>query len=207
MKDRDYFLKEEAKYIEPSMEYNEEMGGFDYPYDPLSFLSKKQFSKSQAPFRNAHYKDYDLSDAEILIFQVFIGRLSGVFRGDIYGSEIPEFVKEMRKVLESVIAKSPKFKGEVLYRLCKNDPIQFVEGEIYEPPHSLTTTKDNWRKDTNTYIITPLSADKTKAHCLYEIYNHGDENQVNFETGAKFRINKVSQEEQDNIWVFMTEIE
>ena len=68
MKDRDYFLKEEAKYIEPSMEYNEEMGGFDYPYDPLSFLSKKQFSKSQAPFRNAHYKDYDLSDAEILIF-------------------------------------------------------------------------------------------------------------------------------------------
>ena len=50
MKDRDYFLKEEAKYIEPSMEYNEEMGGFDYPYDPLSFLSQKQFNKTEELF-------------------------------------------------------------------------------------------------------------------------------------------------------------
>lgn len=161
----------------------------------------------QRPVRNAHYKDYGLSDTEILIFQVFIGRWSGFFRGDIYGPEIPELVKEMRKVLESVIAKSPKFEGEVLYRFCKKDPIQFEKGEIYEPPHSLTMTKDNWGKDTNTYIITTLSTHKTKAHCLYEIYNHGNENQVNFETGAKFRIDKVSQGEQGNRCVFMTEIE
>lgn len=207
MKDVDYFLNEETKYIEPSMEFDEEMGRFDYPYDPLSFLSQKQFSISCTPWKNAHYEDYGLSDVEILIFQVFIGRWSGVFRGDRYGSEIPELIQEMRYVLESAISKAPKFTGTVLYRFCKDDPVEFKEGNIYEPLHSLTTTKDDWGKDTNTYIITPLSADKTKAHCLYEIYNHGDENQVNFETGAKFKIDKVSQEAQGNICVFMTEVE
>lgn len=207
MKDCNFFLEEEAKYIAPSMEYNKETGGFDYPYDPLSFLSQKPFSASQSPFKNAHYKNYGLSEAEILIFHVFIGKWSRFFRGDIYGPVIPELVKEMRKVLESVIAKSPKFKGEVLYRFCKTDRTQFEKGEIYEPPHSLTTTKDNWGKDKDTYIITPLSDNKTKAHCLYEIYNHGNENQVNFETGTKFRIDKVSQGEQGNKYIFMTEIE
>ena len=207
MKDVDYFLEEEEKYIEPPMEYDGKTSEFDCPDDPLYFLSQKPFRISCTPWMNAHYEDYDLSKAEILIFQVFIGRWSGVFRGDIYGSEIPGLVKEMKRVLESVISKAPKFKGNVLYRFCKNDPVQFEEGSIYEPPHSLTTPTKDWKQCRNKYIITPLSTDKTKAHCLYEIYNHRNENQVNFETGAKFRIDKVSQGDQGNICVFMIEIE
>ena len=48
MKDIQYFLSEEEKYLissqaEPELVWNEERGEFDYAYDPLSFLRKKPF--------------------------------------------------------------------------------------------------------------------------------------------------------------------
>ena len=48
MKDIQYFLSEEEKYLassqaEPELVWNEELEEFGFSYDPLSFLGKKPF--------------------------------------------------------------------------------------------------------------------------------------------------------------------
>lgn len=189
MEDIHYFLDAERSYSEPKLGPLEDIGEFGYPYDPLSFLSKKQFELCRTPFENNNYEKYGLTDVEIIIFQVFIGCLSGVFRGDRYKEGMHELIKEMRAILESVIQKAPIFEGGKLYRFCKDDPINFCVDQIYEPPHSLTTTKDNWEQDTNVYIITTLK--DTAARSLYKLYNHGKECQVNFPSGTKFKITDI----------------
>lgn len=45
MKDTQYFLHEEEKYLaspqaNPELVWNDEYGEFDYPYDPLAFYAK-----------------------------------------------------------------------------------------------------------------------------------------------------------------------
>lgn len=58
------------------------------------------------------------------------------------------------------------------------------------PPHYITTTKDNWKWNTNEYIITPKK-EGTNARSLYKLINHGNENQVSFKRGTKFKITKI----------------
>jgi len=78
-------------------------------------------------------------------------------------------------------------------------------GEIFEPSHSLTTTTEVWENDTNMYVITLRSIDKTKAHSLYKIYNHGNETQVNFERGTQFVVENVEYTKNRKI-VYLKEI-
>ena len=52
MKDIQYFLSEEEKYLassqaEPELVWNEELEEFGFSYDPLSFLGKKPFQSFQ----------------------------------------------------------------------------------------------------------------------------------------------------------------
>lgn len=203
----DYFINAEKRYKPQEMVWLPEYDEFGYPEDPLSFLERKRFQEFHGSNNSyADYKKFELNPAEILIFQVFIADLSYVFRGDIYNGDIPELVQEMRVILESVISKTPKFSGEQLYRFCKEDPVDFNIGDIYCPPHSLTTTIDDWDQDHNVYVIQPLTAGNTKAHELYRIYNHGDEFQVNFLTGTKFRIDDIQKYKNDYVKIYMTEI-
>ena len=100
----------------------------------------------------------------------------------------------MQSCLYSLIAKSPTFTGTILYRFCvSEDKLDFKIGQHYTCPHSLTTTCDNWDKDTNRYIITPLPKSQTKAHSIFKIYNHGEENQVNFLPNTSFVITDIPQ--------------
>ena len=208
MKDVAYFLEAEDNYV-PSKEprLNEEFE-LEFPTDPLSFLGKKRFHAFSKDLEGENFKNYGLSPVEVLIFKVFLADLSWFFRGDAYNPEIPELVQEMREILEIVIAKAPVFEGAILYRFCNGrDRINWEIGEEYIPPHSLTTTADNWEQRENVYVITPLKACKTKAHSLYSIHMHGDEKQVNFLTGAKFRINLIEQDTEGFSKIYMSEIE
>lgn len=128
-----------------------------------------------------------------MIFTCFVGNISYAFRDDNYHGEVPEIVREMQIVLNSVIIKSPKFKGGILYRFTKiGDKTDFEIGDIYRPCHSLTTTTEDWEQNrSDVYVIKTLPENDTQAHSLYQIYNHGNETQVNFLRGTSFEITDI----------------
>ena len=99
----------------------------------------------------------------------------------------------MQIILNSIIIKAPKFKGNILYRFTKiGDKTNFEIGDIYQPHHSLTTTTEDWEQNrSDVYVIKTLPEDKTQAHSLYMIYNQGNETQVNFLRGTLFEITNI----------------
>ncbi len=113
----------------------------------------------------------------------------------------------MQVVLESVIKKAPKHDGGILYRfLTPNDNEILSVGDLVTFDHSLTTTTEDWKQDEHTYIITPLPKAQTNAYDLYKIYNHGDETQVNFLAGSKFRVSKVEITDQEKRVMYLDEV-
>ena len=60
-------------------------------------------------------------------------------------------------------------------------------------PYNLTCTNFDWNqaKYKDIYVITPLANGKTRSHNLYEIYEHGDEKQVDFLRDTSFKVTKV----------------
>lgn len=137
----------------------------------------------------------------------FLGPFSRYFRSDNYHTGIPEVVKEMQEVLDSAIRKAPKCECKTLYRFLNDfDRRNLHIGEVYTPTHSLTTTTEDWGKDSDMYIIAPVSNGNTRAHSLFELYNHGDETQVNFERGTKFKVVDIKDINNRTI-IFLNEIE
>ena len=95
--------------------------------------------------------------------------------------------------------KTQKKEGKTVYHFLKKKKKKDLEtGDIIEIKHSLTTTTDDWEKETDSYSIIPLPKDKTKARDIYKILNHGNENQVNFQRGAKFKVLSVTTNTDNN---------
>lgn len=209
MSDRgcEYFLEVEKNYNQtpiPDMVYIEGIG-FEFPEEPLHFLRRKPFSSLEGISTKSEGKG-GLKAEEWLMLYCFLGPFSVCFRADSYHAEIPEVVKEMQLVLDSAIRKAPKCTSITLYRFLNDfDKRDFRIGEIYVPSHSLTTTTEDWGKDTDMYIITPLQSDKTKAHSLYKLHNPANETQVNFERGTQFRVCSVKQDNNKNI-IYLNEL-
>jgi hypothetical protein len=154
-------------------------------------------------------RKYNLSEVEVLIMNCFYGNLSQYFRDDIYAQygKVPEFTKEMQTVLESFIKKAPKHKEGMLYRfLNSHDTIDFKVGDVFVPSCSLTTTNEDWNQDKNVYVITPLPETTTSAYDIYKIYNHGEENQVNFLKGTKFRVSKIEDAPNGHRRIYLNEL-
>lgn len=208
MKDIDYFLQAEIDYKQtpvPDMVYIEGVG-FEFPYEPLQFLRRSPFS-SMKEISQKNEGKYGLNTVEWIMLYCFLGPYSCYFRSDNYYEGIPDIVIEMQLVLDSVIRKAPKCVSKKLYRFLNDfDKSDFQIGETYMPTHSLTTTTEDWGKHTDMYVITPLPDGRTKAHSLFELYNHGDETQVNFERGTNFRVTDIIQDNNRKV-IFLTEVE
>ena len=57
------------------------------------------------------------------------------------------------------------------------------------------------------YVIKTLPENETQAHCLYMIYNHGQETQVNFLRGTSFEITDIEPiEGSEYKRIYMSEI-
>ena len=217
MKDIKYFINIETEFCntpEPKMYYNQELGEFTIPNEPLGFLRKQSFTLCAKPGfddshrYNTHFKQYGLTDVEILILRCFYGNISGAFRDDYYNGKIPAIAQEMQHVLDSLILKAPIYQGRILYRnLTSHDPVDFQPGDIYMPSHSLTTSIEDFKRNRDSYVITTLGAEKTHAHCLYHIYNKNNELQVNFVKGTQFQIIKTGEKENGNKVIYMKELE
>ena len=213
MKDIQYFLSEEEKYLassraEPELVWNEELEEFGFSYDPLSFLGKKPFQTFQHNNIDKENR-YGLTDVEKMILTCFLGNISYAFRDDNYCGEVPDIVREMQTVLNSIIEKAPKYKGNTLYRFTKTgDKTNFDIGDIYQPLQSLTATTEDWEQNrSDIYVIKTLPENETKAHSLYLIHYHSNETQVNFLRGTSFKITDIEPiEGTEYKRIFMSEI-
>ena len=176
--------------------------------DDLDFLQRGDIKRHFDGIRQetkAELKRKGLSDFEILMLICFVGNLSYAFRYDNYEDK-PTPIPEMCDGLDSVLNKVPIYSEEgTLYRVCTNDDkLDFYLGEEHLFPHYLTTTKSLWQIKDNLYIITPKK-DETNARCIYELRNHGNENQVTFKRGTAFVITGI-EDDGEYKKIHMTEL-
>ncbi|WP_440337389.1 hypothetical protein [Megamonas funiformis] len=139
---------------------------------------------------------FGLTKAEQVLLNMYYAQHSAKFRDDYYHGKIPEVVKQMFIGINNVVAKAPLNKDKVLYRFCHDeDPKGMKVGDVVNFPYNLTCTNFDWNqaKYKNVYVITPLPNGKTRAHNLYEIYEHGDEKQVDFLRDTSFMVTKVEE--------------
>lgn len=199
MKEIDYFrekMEDSIRSHNQSPLYEFDCGFYDNKEKPVDFLYEERFQRiieADNINRMKNLVSLNLSDSEILVLSCFMGFYSKYFRDDFYvNCEVPEVIVEMRNILNEIIKKAPKHNSGALYRfLNEYDKCDFATGDILTVTHSLTTTTEHWDKNVNNYVITPLPAHQTLAHDLYRIYNHGEENQVNFLENTSFVINRV----------------
>lgn len=180
-KNRHYKYNEVGEFVPTNM--NED----------ISFLEKGYIEKHNhiKPEKKRNLAGKGLTDFEILMLMCFEGFLSYAFRWPSYvGRNRP--IPEMCEGLDNVLDKSPEYdEGGVLYRFCTlDDKVDFQVNDFFELPYYLTTTKDNWGKSSNMYVITPKS-NNTNARSLYKLHNHGNENQVTFKRNTSFKVTKI----------------
>ena len=171
--------------------------------DDIVFLSKGYIKKHNEikPETRKDLAEKGLGDFEILMLMCFVGYLSYAFRWNSYNDKKSP-IPEMCEGLDIVLEKSPVYdEGNVLYRFCtSDDKVGFKEGDLYQAPHYVTTTKSNWDKDTHVYIITPRSVD-SNARSIYKLYNKANENQVTFKRGTSFKITKIEKGKYKKIYM------
>ena len=99
--------------------------------------------------------------------------------------------------LDSALLKIDKNSEAILYRNDSNDFKEYKVGQKITINGFFTTSKDDFDNASSIkWIITPLSSQKTKAHEIYKIYNHGSEcpypeYQIEFERGATFVVTAI----------------
>lgn len=221
VKDLDYFIEQERQFQEDHPDYGEmyyddtigEMSekGID---DRLNFLSDGVISLYKGYLEGGYIgneEQYNLNDAERVMLRMLYCRHSDLFRDDYYYEDITDVVQNMFDTLDSVVAKAPSNTEPMLYRFCHDhEPVNFQVGEIVRFPHSLTCTNYDWRQDDekNVYLVTPLSNGRSRAHNLFEIYEHGDEKQVKFLRGTSFEVTQIEKREGSGlVKVHLKEIE
>lgn len=192
-KDIQYFLEAEKNFCNEHPDYGkyrfDDIYGMSYVGDDdrAEFLVDKPFSKHLKHGESIYGKEetYGLTKAERMLLSMFYNNYSSKFRDDYYldRENMPEVISEMFVGINNVVAKAPLNKDKVLYRFCKDeDKKDMGVGDVVCFPYNLTCTNYDWHQEkyNNVYVITPLSKGKTKAHNLFEIYEHGDEKQVDF---------------------------
>lgn len=154
-----------------------------------------------------HYINPTLTEVEILSIVILEGFGSSLLiQEPLFDSSKSNGLKKVLiENLDSALRKTPANTHSVLYA---NDGFFKWDnkiGETFTVQGFFTTSKDDFDNATQIkWIIKPLPQDKTKAHEVYRIYNHGDncpypEWQVEFERGTSFRITDIKKGERCDI--------
>ena len=149
-----------------------------------------------------HYINPTLTEAEILSIVILEGfGSSQLIQAPLYDPKKSNALKKaLIENLDSALQKVPANTHSILftndgYLRCDNKI-----GDVFTVTGFLTSSKDDFDNATQIkWVIKPLPQNKTKAHEIYRIYNHGDtcpfpEWQVEFERGTRFRIIDIRKE-------------
>ena len=203
-KDIQYFLDAENEFQKQHPDYGTFYSDKKYGMgevgqdDRAEFLMHKPFADTlthvKAIIKNEEV--YGLTLAERVLLCMYYGQYSSKFRDDYYDDKnnMPEVIHAMFDGLNNLVEKAPQNSDTTLYRFCNDyDPKDMKEGEVITFPYNLACTNFDWKQEDckDVYVITPLANRKTNAHNLFEIYEHGDEKQVDFMRDTSFKITKV----------------
>lgn len=200
IKDIKYFIDYEEQFIKNHPNYGEpfydetidEMSSYGVN-DRLNYLSDKVISNAYKLIKVPLGKEieFGFSDAQKVLFRLFYGKHSQIFRDDYYYDEVGDFAQNLFDTFDDAVRKAPINTDSILYRFCnEHDKCNMKTGDIIEFPFNLTCTNYDWKQEhsKNVYLITPLKDGKTRAHNLFDIYKNGDENQVDFLRHTKFKV-------------------
>lgn len=203
-KDIQYFLDAENEFVAQHPNYgeiffDEKVGTSEVGQDDrVEFLMQKPFADALTYIKTIVKNEevYGLTLAERVLLSMYYGRYSSKFRDDYYYDKknMPDVVHAMFDGLNNLVGKAPLNKDVMLYRFCNDyDPKDMKVGEVITFPYNLTCTNFDWKQEDSkdVYVITHLANGKTKAHNLFEIYEHGDEKQVDFMRGTSFKVTKI----------------
>lgn len=165
--------------------------------DRLNYLSDRIISKYIRFIKEPSEQElkFNLSEVQMVLLRLFVGRYSYIFRDDYYPEGITDFVQNLFDTLDDMINKVPINCDATLYRFCNNyDRSDMQVGDIVLITHNLTCTNDDWHNEkyNNVYVISPLKNDKTRARNLFELRVDGkNERQVNYLRNTSFRVRNV----------------
>lgn len=159
------------------------------------------------------HNDFGLNDVEILTLIMLEGFASNLIQRPAFNPKLKnEFNRILITSLDNALLKIPRTSHNTLYRqdceygmIPKANDVLIIKGFF-------TASKDDFD---NTHcikwIIKPLSNGHTKAHDIYNVYNHGLEYgnaewQVEFERNTKFIVTKVVPQENFTE-VYISELE
>ena len=157
--------------------------------------------------------NYGLNDIEILSLIMLEGFACNIIQQPAFNNRyLNNFNKILINSLDKALLKIPRTSHGTLYRQDEYYYEVHKEKEILKFNGFLTTSKDDFDNTYNIkWIIKPLSNELTKAHDIYNVYNHGyncpyPEWQVEFERNTRFIVNKVVPKE-NKTEVFISELE
>lgn len=160
----------------------------------------------------AIHNNYGLNDIEILSLIMLEGFACTIIQQPAFNDRyLNEFNKILIDSLDKALLKIPKTSHDRLYRQDNFYHEVPQTREILKFNGFLTTSKDDFDNTYNIkWIIKPLSNELTKAHNIYNVYNHGyncpyPEWQVEFERNTKFIVNEVV-EKENKTEVFISEL-
>lgn len=158
------------------------------------------------------HNNYGLNDIEILTLIMLEGFDCNTIQQPAFNDRYQnEFNEILINSLDNALLKIPGTSHNTLYRQDEFYNEELKVGDTLNFKGFLTTSKDDFDNTHNIkWIIKTLSCDLTKAHDIYNVYNHGyncpyPEWQVEFERNTKFIVNKVVPKE-NKTEVYISEI-
>lgn len=123
----------------------------------------------------AIHNNYGLNDIEILTLIMLEGFACDTIQQPAFNDRyLNEFNEILINSLDKALLKITGTSHDLLYRQENYYYKVPVVGDILNFKGFLTTSKDDFNNTYNTkWIITPLSNGLTKAHDIYNVYNHG----------------------------------
>lgn len=174
-----------------------EMSCVEMENGPMDLLCKgrfAQFSQSDEndPVQKA-FLEAGLTELETLLVRTLLADISELYRLDAYYGSVPPFVRSICDTLNSAISKLPEYNKDVVRRCVPEDRSDFIVGDVFSFGYCLTTSADlNWKDySNNRYCIHSLQQN-SKARAIFQVYQHGDESQVNFLQDAQFRVVEIN---------------
>jgi len=161
------------------------------------------------------FRAFEISKEEAFIVILFTGFSSTEFNNQLSRKTLilNDLQRKVIEYFDSILFKIPSFEGNLLYRMDKvgdkaNAKKWYSEriGRIISIPWFLSTSTDNYDNTEIIWRIKPLHSNLTKAHSLYEIVNHGNENEVRYERNVCFKV-EGCQFEKEKLFVDLTETE
>lgn len=144
------------------------------------------------------HNDFGLNDIEIIALIMLEEFAYNTIQQPAFNDRyLNEFNEILINSLDNALLKIPGTSHNILYRQDKYCYKVPKVGEILNFKGFFTASKDDFDNTYNIkWIIKPLSYELTKAHDIYNVYNHGcncpyPEWQVEFERNTKFIVEKV----------------